>query len=146
MWRVCVGVVVACWAGSAWANGPELPYSCGCKNRYDIETSNIAFRGRLVEIRETKAEDNGAFPNRVIDLTFIPDAVWKGGNPRAERMIVRTDATSCGYGAYFVPEAEQNAIGGVYGIFAAEGFLHMCNSVVVDETWFAKHKNPFVSR
>lgn len=124
---------------------PTVSQDCGCPGqRFPMENASIAFKGTLTHISETTKEVRG-FPFEFIDLTFRIETLWRGLPDDITEFTIRTDSTSCGYGRIFAPDGRANIIGGTFGVFASDPFLSVCDSVVVDETWFPKNKNPFVS-
>jgi hypothetical protein len=125
---------------------PVVTQECGCESghRFDIKDSEIAFKGRVKEITESRQNVRG-FEFTFVDITFAIETVWRGLPEDTAEFTIRTDSTSCGYGRILAPDGQVNAIGGTYGVFAKEPIIDLCNSVVVDETWFPKHLNPLVS-
>lgn len=145
----CVALLLLCSAlpqtADAKRRDPTVSQDCGCAGtRFPMEDAAIAFKGTLTNISETTHEVRG-FPFAFTDLTFRIETLWRGLPADIREFTIRTDSTSCGYGRIFAPNGGANAVGGTFGVFATDPYLSICDSVVVDETWFPKNRNPFAS-
>ncbi len=138
-WCFVIGVLCSVFIAAEAMAQQERVLTCPCKRMYNIQKAQIAFLGRVTKITEVTEECPG-FECRVMEITFAIEEPWKNVPPSGE-ITFRTDDTSCGYGYQLSPPRKQNKIGEVFGIFAEEKGLSVCNSVVMNKAYLQKLGN-----
>jgi hypothetical protein len=140
IFRVLIFLAGIFVVGQAFA-ADELP--CPCHQIYNINKAKIAFMGRLEDIKE---EDDFAagFRTRKMEMIFKIVEPWRGV-PVTGQMKLKTDDTSCGYGAKLAPVMGERKIGQTFAVFLSkEGPLTICNSVIMHRSLLHMSKKQYL--